>query len=38
MRALFADGPFDGRVKKAPFHERKSPTRRKDFATMELGL
>lgn len=38
MRALFADGPFDGPVKKAAFHERKPRTRRRDFATMDLGL
>lgn len=38
MRALFADGPFDGRVKKAPFHERKPRTPRKDVVTMGMGL
>lgn len=38
MRALFADGPFDGRAKKAAFHAPKLRTPRKDFATMELGL
>lgn len=38
MRALFADGPFEGRAKKAPFHERKPRTRRRDSAALELGL
>ena len=38
MRALFADGPFDGPAKKAPFHERKARTPRRTLATMELGL
>lgn len=38
MKALFADGPFEGRVKKAPFHERKPRTRRRDLVTLRLGL
>lgn len=38
MRALFVEGPFDGRVKKVPFHERKPRTPRRDLASMELGL
>jgi hypothetical protein len=39
MRALFADGPFDSRVKKLPFHSRKPRTvRRRLDATIPMGL
>lgn len=38
MKALFADGPLMGRVKKAPFHARKPRAPRRDLAAMELGL
>lgn len=38
MRALFADGPFNGPAKKKPFHERKARAPRRTLATMELGI
>jgi hypothetical protein len=39
MRTLFADGPWDSRLKKLALHPRKRRTsRRKPYALMELGL
>lgn len=38
MRSIFGDGPFDGRSKKAAFHERKARVPKRTLATLELGL